>query len=129
MRKIISVFLLFIVAKGFAQKQKEEGVFKTEIPKQEFNIILGRPTSNAIDISIYAYQNMEVQVLYGFAPNNLTFVSQKKSMATQKMEVFTLEHLEAGKRYYYQLLYSKEGDADMQKGELHFFQTQRLSNQ
>lgn len=129
MRKIISVVLLFIVARGFAQKQKEEGVFKTEIPKQEFNIILGRPTSNAIDISIYAYQNMEVQVIYGFSPNNLTFVSQKKWIVTQKMEVFTLEHLEAGKRYYYQILYSKEGDAEKQKGELHFFQTQRLPNQ
>jgi len=127
-----SILVLLIVSAhfiGFAQKQKETGIFKTDIPAQEYNIIIGRPTDTSVDISVYSYQNMAVQIAYGYEAGNLKYLTPKMNITSQQMQVIKLENLEGGKRYYYQLYYVREGQTQLQKSKLSFFQTQRKVNQ
>jgi predicted MPP superfamily phosphohydrolase len=72
---------------------------------------------------------MAVQIAYGYEAGNLKYLTPKMNITSQQMQVINLENLEGGKRYYYQLYYVREGQTQLQKSKLSFFQTQRKVNQ
>ena len=95
------------------------------VPKQDFDILLGRPTDKSITASILLYHDADAIVQYGTNPNDLTSKTDAfKAVAGEPVEL-EIDDLEPNKSYFYQLKYRVGGESQTKTSDLHFFHTQR----
>ena len=107
--------------------QGPQGVFQTEVPQHDFDIILGRATQNTITLSILAYQDVEGYCEYGV--NQGEFSVQTKPVKFVKGEPLeiSLKGLQPNSSYYYRFDYRKPDAKDYTKSAVYTFHTQRTS--
>lgn len=73
-----------------------------EVPAHPFDLILGRPTSNAVTISVLCYADTEGCVAYGTQRGSLTNPTPTRSFKQGQPAEILLSGLQSNTRYFYQ---------------------------
>lgn len=106
-------------------RQSQLAVFHTDVPEHPFDIILGRPTREAITVSILAYRDMEGAVEYGDQqgryPNRTAALALQHGVPAE----VRLDALQPNTRYYYRFCYRESGAAEFRASAEYTFHTQR----
>jgi predicted phosphodiesterase len=120
-------------APGPAGKPKRAAVaqaedFKTQVPAHDIDVILGRPTSDSITLSVLAYRDMDGFVSYGTTPDHRPGSVEKLRFVKDRPIEIALKNLKADAQYYYRC---GEVSADGPKNSAAFiegsFHTQRAT--
>lgn len=111
MKKLLLAILAFFSLNLFGQ--------------QPYNIILGRPTDNAITASILFETNYDAYVEYGLQPGNYTGQSAIVNCVGGTPYELDVNNLAANTRYYYRLQYKPTGSGSFIAGPVYSFYTQR----
>lgn len=99
--------------------------FRTEVPDHSVDLILGRPTSHSMVLSILAYQEMDGYISYG---TNQSGVFQKTTNLafTRGVPVeVLLTPLQPNTRYYYQFCSRNKGTEQFTGSDFYSFTTAR----
>ncbi len=102
------------------------GQFFTDVPANNFDIILTRPTKNSMTVSILAYQNMQGYLVYGTKPGMYTLQTPGQQFDKDKLVIIILKNLQSDTRYYYQFRYRFTADQQLSASAEYTFNTQRL---
>ncbi len=103
---------------------KPESVFYTSVPYHDYDVILGRPTSSSITLSILSYKTIEAYISYGKVNQNQLKSEVFKLKENEPFE-FILNKLELNTEYCYNLFFKQNGDKEFVKSNKYFFHTQR----
>jgi phosphodiesterase/alkaline phosphatase D-like protein len=79
------------------------GYFQTEVPVHGADVILGRPTANAVTMSVLSYTGAEAYVAYGISQEALTSRSAKLTLVKGEPKEMLLQGLKADTAYWYQV--------------------------
>ena len=97
------------------------------VPKHDFDILLGRPTDQSITASILFYHDANAVIYYGTNPDNLSSKTEAfKAVAGEPVEL-DIDDLEPSTSYSYQLKYRIGDESKTKTSGVHFFHTQRAS--
>lgn len=77
--------------------------FLTEVPAHPYDAILGRPTRDAVTLSLLAYQNLEVVVALGAAPGLYDRTLPARVLRPDEPAEILLAGLSPDTRYYYRV--------------------------
>jgi hypothetical protein len=92
------------------------GVFHTEVPAHAVDIILARPTRDAVTVSVLAYADTNGYIAYGTEPGKLTRQTPPRTFPTGQPVEVVLTGLKADTPYYYQL---RAGNTALAEGAFH----------
>lgn len=119
-----------------AQKGKQEnersntnGVFHNTAPAHLYDIILSRPESTSVMVSVMCNEDLDGYFMYGKSLSSLSNKTQSYRFSSGKPLHTRLNGLELGTRYYYQFIFSKPGSTAIQQSAPGFFHTQRKAGQ
>jgi hypothetical protein len=87
-------------------------IFKTEVPKHDIDIILGRPTKNSITFNIVAYDDVETWIEYGTEKAKLTKHTNTYKLKNKEPLETVLSSLKPDTQYYYKLYYGRRDSKD-----------------
>jgi hypothetical protein len=79
-----------------------------DVPAHPFDLILGRPTSNSVTVSLLCYDDAEGFIAYGIEPGRLDAKTPARPFRKGEPEEIVLSPLQPNTRYSYQL-YSSPG--------------------
>ena len=99
--------------------------FFLDVPAHPYDIILARPTRNAITVSILAYQDMDGYLTYGTRSGNDDARTPARAFAKGQPVEIVLNGLRADTRYCYQFHARKAADAPYTASPEYTFHTQR----
>jgi len=109
MKKYIIAVSILLSLDATAQKinddKKVQGVFKTAVPVEAYNIILSRPTDKSITVSVLTKDTAEGFIVYGIDSNQLTQRTTLFRFTAAKANHIPIEGLKADTRYYYRFHY------------------------
>jgi len=77
--------------------------FHTEVPAHAVDIILTRPTNNAVTVSVLAYADTDGYLAYGTEPGKLTQQAPARTFPKGQPVEVVLTGLKADTQYWYQL--------------------------
>jgi hypothetical protein len=77
--------------------------FRTEVPAHPLDIILGRPTQDAITVSVLSYEGFEGYITYGRSVESLSQETPRQAFPKATPIEITLAGLQANTRYAYQV--------------------------
>ena len=77
--------------------------FRTEVPAHPVDVILGRPTNDAVTASILSYEGFEGYVTFGPTSEKMTHETPRQKFLKDIPVEITLAGLQADTRYVYQL--------------------------
>lgn len=77
----------------------------------DFNVILGRPTSDSVTVSLYSVKETQVVINYGTTSGNYTFQTTSVTLMAAKPQDVELTGLAADTGYYYRVV-SPDGESD-----------------
>lgn len=92
-----------------------------EVPPHPFDLILSRPTSNTITVSVLCYADAKGCIAYGTARGILSGRTPVRSFKTGEPAAIVLSALQPNAQYYYQFQSSLTNSAELS------FRTARLS--
>jgi hypothetical protein len=96
---------------------------------QEYDIILGRPTNNAVTLSILFSQNATVQIQYGVTPGKYDQYSALMNFQANIPQEIEINGLAPNIKYYYILSYKSSVSASNKISPEYSFQTQRIKGE
>ena len=99
--------------------------FRTEVPAHPVDLILGRPTRDAITLSVLAYADLEGFVAYGPQPDRLTQETPKQTFTASQPVELLLSGLQPNTRYHYQFRSRATGVTDFASSPTYTFTTAR----
>jgi predicted phosphodiesterase len=88
---------------GRGEARMPTPAFRTEVPAQSVDLILGRPTDRAITASVLAYEEMEGYLAYSAAPGELVQRTAPRRLPRGEPVEVELGPLEPATRYHYEL--------------------------
>lgn len=100
-------------------------LFRTEVPAQPVDVILGRPTAAGVTLSILSYRGVEGYVAFGPAPGDLPERTAVRTFAKDLPVEIALTGLRAGTRYAYQFRSRPDGAAEFSPAVAGTFTTAR----
>jgi hypothetical protein len=106
-------FILYLLQLSFAQTSVDE------------NIILGRPTDDAIGIHVRAPEGTDVFAEYGQSSGVYSDRTATAETAADDLREVSVDGLDPDTRYYYRVNYRRPGAAEFEAGAEHTFHTQR----
>ena len=74
-----------------------------EIPAHPFDVILGRPTSNTITLSLLAYSDQMLSIAYGTESGNYTSQTEPTTLKANIPETFEFSNLQPSTKYFYSI--------------------------
>lgn len=80
-----------------------QGKFRTDVPEHAVDVILGRPTSASVTVSILSYADAKATVAYGTSKEDLSLRTDVQECKKGQPKEIVLTKLKAGTQYYYQL--------------------------
>ena len=83
-----------------------------DVPAHPFDLILGRPTSNSVTVSVMCYQEAEGFIAYGTEPGKLASQTPSRSFKKGDATEIVLSALRPDTRYLYQLQLSLTNSAE-----------------
>jgi len=101
------------------------GTFCTEVPDHPVDIILARPTRDAVTVSVLAYQNLEGYLAYGTQPGQYNAQTPSRTFTAGQPAEIILAGLQPDTRYYYQFRARASAAAPFSAGQECSFHTQR----
>ena len=81
------------------------------VPAHPFDLILGRPTSNSVTVSVLCYETAQGCIVYGTQPGQLTSSTPTRSFGKGELAEVVLSSLQPDARYFYRL-HLDQGDSD-----------------
>ena len=110
---------------GRRSAPQAEPAFLNEVPKHPVDIILGRPTKDAVTVSVLTYADVEGHLTYGTEPGRHTARTAQARFPKGEPVQVAIGSLQPDTRYHYQFHYHRTGvDAQQTTGE-HTFHTHR----
>lgn len=128
-KRCVFIMLLVVSFSVIAQrndrqpKERHEFSFKTEVPVHDYDLILSRPTDQSISLSVLAYKNAEVRLVYFLKSEKTNKTHILKLSANRPVEI-KLTHLKAASQYNYYVMCKTEGEKDFAKSAIYSFRTQ-----
>jgi len=117
--------------KGGQKGQGKGGVmmptpaFRTEVPVHDYDLILGRPTKNAITLSVLTYEDREGYVAYGAKAGVYASETPKRKFVKGEPVELLIDGLQPNTCYHYQFRSRLEGEKDYASSEGNSFITAR----
>ena len=74
-----------------------------DVPAHPFDLILGRPTSNSVTVSVLCYEDAEGFIAYGTQPGKLAAQTPARPFRKGEPVEIVLSPLQPNTRYFYQL--------------------------
>ncbi len=74
-----------------------------DVPAHPFDLILGRPTSNSVTVSVLCYEDAEGFIAYGTQPGKLAAQTPARPFGKGEPAEIVLSPLQPNTRYLYQL--------------------------
>ncbi|MBX7259372.1 MAG: metallophosphoesterase [Candidatus Hydrogenedentes bacterium] len=105
--------------------QKKASTFYTDVPAHDFDIILGRPTADAITASVLSYAEIEGFFSYGSDPSKLDQESAPQRFRAGEPVEVVLTKLRPNQAYSYCFNWRRAGATDYTADGPRRFQTQR----
>ena len=93
---------------------------------QDLNIILGRPTSNSIAISLMTSNSISCYIEYGTTGKTFPSKSANFQTVAQNPTVFELKSLKSNQKYFYRIRYKVAGASLYSTSKTYTFQTARI---
>ncbi len=129
--------LLFFPAVLIAQKgnragnegSNTTGFFHNETPEHLYDIIISRPTSSSVTISLMSSEGLDGYFMYGKSMDLLSNKTKMVHYEKGKPSLNELNNLESGMRYYYRFVFTKPGEKTEQQSAIGFFHTQRAKDE
>jgi hypothetical protein len=87
-------------------------LFRTEVPAQPLDVILGRPTREGITLSLLSYEGVEGYVAFGLGAGELTQRTAVQHYAPGLPVEIALTGLRSGARYHYEFHSRRERTAE-----------------
>jgi hypothetical protein len=84
----------------------------TEVPARPFDIILGRPTSNSVAVTVLCFERAEGFIACGTATGNLAVRTPSRSFMPGEPAGVLLSGLQPDTRYYYRLCLAHTNSAE-----------------
>jgi hypothetical protein len=114
-RHAIALLIVVVAAAGHAQERGRRGsgegrdqarmptlAFRTEVPAHDYDLILGRPTKDAVTLSVLAYREISAGLAYGLEPEKLDRELPVREFKPGQPADWVIEGLQPGTRYFYQ---------------------------
>lgn len=115
-----------IIADREHGKKNPKNLFPADLAKYEsLSVILSRPEDRNITASVLSNEALEGVIEFGTESGVYQFKSEKKSFVPGQPEIFVLDSLIPGKRYFYRFSYLKNGREPIIRTEERSFHTQR----
>jgi hypothetical protein len=83
-----------------------------DVPVHPFDIILGRPTSNSVTVSVLCYTNTQGYIRWGLEKGKLTLRTPGNAFAQGEPHEFVLGMLQPNSRYFYQFCSAATNSAE-----------------
>lgn len=115
------LLLSLIAGLSIAQRQRPRDFTAA----RELSLILGRPTSSSIAVSVLVSESVDAFVEFGSRSGALTTKTKPTQATPGKPVEFLLANLKPNTRYFYRLLTRKQTDKEFKPGEEYTFHTQR----
>ncbi len=126
--KLVALGLLVLVAAGFPQGKRGQGqpsVFYTDVPDHPADVILTRPTTTAVTLSILAYKDTDAVIAYGTEKGHYSRKTGILALGKGVPAEMVLPSLAPNTQYFYRLNRRDPGAADFIEGEECTFHTAR----
>ena len=89
------------------------------------NIIIGKPTNNAITISVMAEEGTDTYIDYGLAGMPYTYKTEIIKSSEDRTAIFNINNLRVNTKYNYRVTYKNPRNEKLLLGEENYFWTQR----
>lgn len=99
--------------------------FRTDVPARDLEVILGRPTSNSVTLSMLAFRPCEGRLAFGREPGTLTQQTPRQILTAGEPVELELSGLTPNTRYYYQLTARSPDNGSFETNLTGSFQTAR----
>jgi len=99
--------------------------FRTEVPTNDYNVIIGRPTKTAVTLSILTHKDLETEIRHGTGPNALTKTESLAVLRRGATRDVLLTGLSPNTKYHYRIATSELGSASFKSSPPKSFQTAR----
>ena len=86
--------------KGGSRKPIQDAT-RSDIPAHPFDVILGRPTTNSITVSVLCNADTDGWIAFGKHPTDLRVRTPTRAFKQGQPEAFVLSGLEPDTRYFY----------------------------
>ena len=107
--------------------KKQESAFNTIVPKHLYDIVLCRPTNNAITVSVLFYKTYSGYIEYWSTEKNINKSSTYLFNENEPSEIL-LNNLQPNTLYHYRLFFRQSDKYIFSKSEIYQFQTKRNEN-
>lgn len=112
--------ILFAILMSFAQGGRRDGdeprrdrkgdenrqnaVFRTEVPAHEFDVVLGRPTGKSVTASVLLYSDAEVSIVFGIEKGRKDKQTAAARLTKGNPHEFLIDGLKPATRYIYSVM-------------------------
>jgi len=107
------------------QTQETTNSFNTTVPAHAYDLILARPESNSVTLSVLAYQDLEGEVVYGTQPGACLIRTPVQECKAGVPVEFVIGSLRPNTPYYYQFRSRASGATRLSDGPECSFHTAR----
>jgi hypothetical protein len=122
-------FILFLLVAlevcGAEPRGGPAGIFRTDVPDEPFNLILGRPTRTSVAISILTSGDADGYLRYGAADAPCTNLTETFRCRAREPHVMAIKDLSPDTSYRYVFCHRVPPSAVFQTGTTNAFHTQR----
>lgn len=102
LQRIAVCLLLLASTAGSAEPRGgPEGIFRTDVPREPFSLILGRPAATAITVSVVSAGDLEGYVCYGIAGDARTNRTEMARFTAGQQRMICLDGLAANASCWY----------------------------
>ncbi len=99
--------------------------FRTEVPRQAYDLILGRPTRSSVTLSVLSYEAREGYLAYGPQPGRPEHQTPVRTLSAGAPDEWELTGLNANTRYHYVFRSRPAGALEFEVGTRGTFTTAR----
>ena len=110
---------------GRGEAKMPTPAFRTEVPAQAYDLILGRPTRDSAVLSVLCYQEREGQVAYGFASGQLEKITPPRRFSAGEPADVALTGLPANARVFYEFRSRRGTSGEFERTPERSFHTAR----
>jgi len=108
------------------RKGSKSSEFHSEVPEHPIDFILGRPTPNAVTLSVLSYEEAEGYVEYGTASGQYSSKTYMLKFPKDTPLEIVLEPLQRNTRYFYRVCTRTSDTGNFTKSAEYMFHTPRL---
>lgn len=122
---LILLLLVSLDVRGAEPRGGPAGTFRTDVPAEPFNLILGRPTRSSVAVSVLTSTDTAGFIRYGAESDPCTNRTETVDIKAGESRVVRLDGLRADTGYRYVFCHRPATSTVFQSSAEHTFRTQR----